>query len=120
MATKLILSLACTVAVTAGAHAQGLTKPWQNTTPLSPEDRVIIQSTVESQIHGKPIGTVVNWTNPAGGHSGTIKLLSKSARQGMPCERIEYRIMEPRSAGQHGRYVFTSCRLPDGSWKLAG
>jgi surface antigen len=116
MAAKFVLSLACSVAFTAAAHAQGLTKPWQNTTALTPEDRAIIQSTAESEIHGKPTGTVVNWTNPASGHSGTVRLLSKSARQGMPCERIEYRIMEPRSA----RYVFTSCRLSDGSWKLAG
>ncbi len=101
------------------AQAQGLTKPWQDTSPLSPQDRAIVQSTVEREIHGKRPGTVVNWTNPDGGHSGTIKLLSKSARQGMPCERIEYRIVEPRSTQQHGRYVFTSCRLPDGSWKLA-
>jgi hypothetical protein len=118
MATKLILGLAYTAAVAATAHAQGLTKPWQDTTPLTPDDRAIIQSTVESQIHGKRAGTLANWSNPAG-HSGTVRLVSKSTRQGMPCERIEYRIAEPQSAGQHGRYVFTSCRLSDGSWKLA-
>jgi hypothetical protein len=37
----------------------------------------------------------------------------------MHCERIEYRIAEPGGAQQHGHYVFTSCQLPDGSWKLA-
>jgi surface antigen len=118
-AGHLVVGLGYTVIVAGVAQAQGLTKAWQDTSPLSPQDRATIQSTVEHDVHGKPPGTVVKWSNPDDGHSGTIKLLSKSVRQGMPCERIEYRITEPRSTQQHGRYVFTSCRLQDGSWKLA-
>jgi surface antigen len=114
-----ILGLAYTLLGVATAEAQGLTQAWTQATPMSPQDRAIIQSTTDSQVHGKPPHTVAKWANPDGGHSGTITLLSKSARQGMPCERIEYRIMEPRSERQHGRYVFTSCKLPDGSWKFA-
>ena len=121
METKLALTLVCAVlATSATAQAQGLTQPWDQITPLTPEDRAIIRSTVESQIHGKTPGTVVSWTNPAkGGHSGTITLQSKLTKQGMACEQIQYQIMEPQSTQQHGRYVFTSCHLPDGSWKLA-
>jgi hypothetical protein len=101
------------------AQAQGLTQPWDEMTPLTEQDRGIIRDTVQGKIHGKPVGTVANWTNPAGGHTGTIKLLSKSVRQQMPCEQIQYLITEPGSARLHGRYVFRSCRLPDGTWKLA-
>jgi surface antigen len=86
--------------------------------PLTAEDRARLSSTVQQQIHGKSPGTVATWSNP-GGHSGTIKLLSKTVRQGMPCEQIEYQTMEPGTAQVHSRYVFTSCRLPDGTWKLA-
>ncbi len=120
MRTKLA-SIAFSSALLAGAagHTQGLTKPWDNMTPLTAQDRAILSTTVQQQIHGKPPGTVANWSNPNGGHSGTITLLSKSARQGMPCERIEYRTLEPGSAQVHSRYVFTSCQLPDGTWKLA-
>lgn len=111
------------ILIAGGARAQGFTRGWDTPTPLTDTDRAIIRSTVERQIHGKPVGTVVNWRNPAGGHSGTITLLGKSTRQGMPCERIRYQLMEPGSAQQrrqqHGLYVFNSCRLPDGSWKLA-
>jgi surface antigen len=113
------LSLACTFVAAITAHGQGLTQPWDEMTPLTPQDRATIGSTVQSQIHGKPPGTTANWTSAAGGHSGTIKLLSKSKLRGMPCERIEYRILEPGGRQQHGRYVFTSCQLPDGNWKLA-
>ena len=101
------------------AQAQGLTLPWDTMTPLTPEDRAMITSTVQQQIHGKRADTVATWRNPASGYSGTITLLSKSKRQGMPCERIEYQTMEPGSAQQHSRYVFTSCQLADGTWKLA-
>jgi outer membrane surface antigen len=101
------------------AQGQGLTLPWDTMTPLTPEDRAMITSTVQHQIHGKRPDTVATWSNPASGHSGTITLLSKSTRQGMPCERIEYQTMEPGSAQQHSRYVFTSCQIADGTWKLA-
>lgn len=105
--------------ICAAAQAQGLTQPWDEMTPLTPQDRAIIGSTVQSQIHGKRPQTTAKWTSPESGHSGTITILSKSTRQGMPCERIEYRIVEPGGRQQHGRYVFTSCQLPDGNWKLA-
>jgi exopolyphosphatase/pppGpp-phosphohydrolase len=108
----------CVLAGTAG-QAQGLTQPWDEITPLTAEDRAMIRSTVETHIHGKSADTVAKWSNPASGHSGTITLLNKLTKQGMACERIQYQIMEPQSSQQHGRYVFTSCQLPDGSWKLA-
>jgi len=114
----LTVSLVSTI-ICAAAQAQGLTQPWDEMTPLTPQDRAIIGSTVQSQIHGKRPHTTAKWTSPESGHSGTITILSKSTRQGMPCERIEYRIVEPGGRQQHGRYVFTSCQLPDGSWKLA-
>jgi hypothetical protein len=101
------------------AQGQGLTLPWDTMTPLTPEDRAMITNTVQQQIHGKRPDTVATWSNPASGHSGTITLLSKSTRQAMPCEQIEYLTMERGSRQVHGRYVFTSCQLPDGSWKLA-
>ena len=119
MKTMLITVGLLSTITCAAAHAQGLTQPWDEMTPLTPQDRAIIRSTVESQIHGKRPQTTATWTSPESGHSGTIKLLTKSTRKGMPCERIEYRIIEPGGRQQHGRYVFTSCQLPDGSWKLA-
>ena len=119
MRTMLVLvGLAAAGLPAAAAHAQGLTQPWTQASPMTSQDRATILSTSDSQIHGKPSGTVAKWSNPDGGHSGTITLLSKSTRKGMPCERIEYRILEPGATRQHGRYVFTSCKVADGSWKF--
>ena len=103
----------------ATAQAQGFTQPWHEMTPLTEQDRGIIRNTVQGEIHGKPAGTVANWANPASGHSGKITLIDNSVYQGMPCERIEYLTIEPGGTAVHGRYVFRSCRLPDGTWKLA-
>jgi|ERR1051326_3648310 hypothetical protein len=68
------LTLACMFAAATTAQSQGLTQPWDEITPLTPQDRATIGSTVQSQIHGKPPGTTANWTSPASGHFGTIKL----------------------------------------------
>ena len=120
MKEKLLLGICLLVGAAVAASAQGLTKAWNEETPLTSQDRAIIFSILDSQVHGKAPGTVANWANPApGGHSGTVTLLAKSSRQGMPCEQIEYRIMEPQSTQAHGRYVLTSCQVADGTWKFA-
>jgi hypothetical protein len=61
------LSLVCMFAAAIMAHGQGLTQPWDEITPLTPQDRATIGSTVQNQIHGKPPGTTANWTNPPAG-----------------------------------------------------
>lgn len=109
----------CAVGAATAGYGQGLTGPWRETTPLTTQDRQVIANTVQTQIHGKPPNTTAAWSNPQSGHSGTITLLNKTTYRGLPCERIAYRIMEPGGRAQHGRYVFTSCLLPDGSWKFA-
>lgn len=114
-----ILSFAFGLIAGAAAYGQALTQPWDEISPLTADDRAMIKSTVQQQIHGQRPDTVARWTNPASGHSGTITLLAKSVRQGMPCERIEYQVTEPSGKQQHGRYVFTSCQVRDGTWKLA-
>jgi surface antigen len=117
--TPVLVGVAGIAFAAAAAQAQGLTQAWTQASPMTPQDRAIILSTADAQIHGRPPGTVAKWSNPDGGHSGTITLLSKSTRKGMPCERIEYKILEPGATRQHGRYVFTSCKISDGSWKFA-
>src|SRR5690242_19631478 len=75
----LLPAVVATLSVAAIAQAQGLLMPWLNDiTPLSDQDRAIIRSTVQQQIHGAPPGTIANWSNPAGGHKGRITLVSKS------------------------------------------
>lgn len=115
-----IVGLACYLVLgAAAAQAQGFALPWDTMTPLTDKDRATIARTVQQQIHDRPPGTVASWSNPESGHSGTITLLNKLTRYGLPCERIEYKTLEPERTQLHSRYVFTSCRLADGTWKLA-
>ncbi|HEV2336525.1 MAG TPA: RT0821/Lpp0805 family surface protein [Stellaceae bacterium] len=101
------------------AAAQWFGPTWDPNIELTSQDRAMMRNTVQREIHGRRLDTVARWTNPASGHSGTITLLSKSVRRAMPCEQIEYRIMSSKPGEQSERYVFHSCRLPDGTWKLA-
>ena len=104
----------------AAAEAQWFGPAWDINIQLTAQDRAIIRDTVQREIHGRRADTVSSWTNPASGHSGTITLLRRFARQGMACEEIEYRIMTAQPMERPERFVFNSCRLPNGSWKLVG
>src|ERR1051325_4541822 len=121
MNTKLLtVGLTCALLVAGAAEAQWIGKAWDTDTELTTQDREIIRSTVQREIHGRRADTVASWANPASGHSGRITLLRKFMRQGNPCEQIEYRILTSQRTERADRYVFNSCRQPDGSWKLAG
>jgi len=101
------------------AQAQWLGFGPESNVPLTREDLDLIKTTLQREIHGKRPDTVATWYNQASGNSGTITLLRKLKRYGMQCEQIAY---EMRSRGPRqlsDRYVFVSCRLPDGTWKLA-
>lgn len=120
MTSKIVmLGLASFLGAAASAQAQWFGPAWDTDTELTAQDREIVRSAVQREVHGKRADTVATWANPASGHSGTITLLRIFQRQTMPCEQIEYRISSSKRTERPERYVFTSCRLPDGSWKLA-
>jgi surface antigen len=101
------------------AEAQLLGSLWETRVTLTRADLDMIQATLAHKIHGKPAGTSASWTDPASGNSGRIKLLQVSDRQGQRCEQIEYRNYPPEKWRPPDHFVLTSCRQPDGSWKLS-
>jgi surface antigen len=103
---------------TASAQAQ-LLPTWESHITLTQQDLDMIRAVVNNEVHGKPVGTRVTWSNPASGNSGYVKLNKKLVKNGQQCEGIGYTV---RSAGppvytEH--YYFTSCLQPDGTWKIA-
>jgi surface antigen len=74
---------------------------------------------VTNQVHGKPVGTVASWSNPASGNSGSVKLVKKLRRKNQQCEDIEYAVRSGGSPAYFEHYHFTSCLQPDGTWKIA-
>ena len=113
-ALPLTLVLACRPAV-----AQFLGPLWETNVTLTRADLDLIRATLANQIHGRPAGTSAAWSDPASGNSGTIALLKISERQGQRCEQIEYRNYPRETWRPADIFVLTSCRQPDGSWKLS-
>jgi surface antigen len=113
-ALPLALLLACRPAA-----AQLMGNLWETNVTLTRADLDLIRATLANQIHGRPAGTSAAWRDPASGNSGKITLLQVSERQGQRCEQIEYRNFPRDSWRPADRFVLTSCRQSDGSWKLA-
>jgi surface antigen len=114
---KLLAPLAGLV-FAAAAQAQ-LLPTWETQITLTQQDLDMIHSAVTDHVHGKPLGTMASWTNPASGNSGFVKLDKRLTRKNQQCEDIEYTIHSGGSPVYTEHYHFTSCLQPDGTWKIA-
>jgi len=102
----------------ASAQAQTFGPAWESNVTLTQEDLDLIHQTVDNQVHGKPVGTTVAWSNPKTGNAGTIKLLKRSNRGSLRCEQIAYTLTTTKKAVEPEHYVFNSCLTAQG-WKIA-
>ena len=114
---KLLLLVIAGLA-SAGAQAQLLGPAFETNITLTQDDLDKMRQTVNQQIHGKPVGTTVSWTNPNSKNSGTIKLLKKFNARNVRCETIGYTLMTTATKVEPEHYEFNSCLQPDGSWKI--
>jgi hypothetical protein len=104
---------------TASAHSQTFGPAWESNITLTQEDFDLLHRAVDTQVHGKPVGTTIAWNNPKTGNTGTIKLLKRFNRGSFHCERIAYTLSTTQKAVEPEHYVFDSCLTAEG-WKLAG
>lgn len=105
--------------LSAPAQAQLLFGPaWESNITLTQEDLDLIHRTVDTQIHGKPVGTAASWSNPNTGNAGTIKLVRKLRKGNLQCEQVAYTLTTTKKAVEPEHYVFNSCLTPEG-WKIA-
>jgi hypothetical protein len=101
------------------APAQLLFGPaWESSITLTQGDLDLIHRTVDTEVHGKPVGTTASWSNPETGNAGTIKLLRKFRKGNLHCEQVAYTLTTTKKAVEPEHYVFTSCLTPAG-WKIA-
>ena len=120
VSTKVKLAVSFAVALAAlPAQAQFMGPGWKTHVALTRADLDMIRATVTGRIHNARPGSTASWSNPASGNSGTVKLLDVFHRQGRRCERIEYHNIPANKARPTERLVMTSCRQPDGTWKLS-
>lgn len=96
-------------------------RTFRTTIKLTGSDIGIVRKIVREDLTGKPNGTTVAWSNPETQNSGTVTLLNRFNSEGRDCRRVRYLInpgpQQPPSVIA-ATYVLTSCRLPDGTWKL--
>ena len=105
--------------LSASAQAQLLLGPaWESNIRLTQGDLDLIHRTVDSQIHGKPVGTTASWSNPDTGNAGTIKLLRKFRKGNLQCEQVAYTLTTTKMAVEPEHYVFNSCLTLEG-WRIA-
>jgi surface antigen len=106
--------------VAAPAEAQLMACPtWETRITLTQQDLDMIHNAVDNQVHGKPAGARVTWSNPDSGNSGVIKLLGKFILNRPHCEEIRYEVWSQGPPVYTEHYHFTSCLQPDSTWKIA-
>ena len=115
---KMLIPFAAGLMLAGAAQAQ-LLPTWETHIMLTQQDLDMIHNAVTGQIHGKPVGTIASWSNPASQNSGSIRLAEKLVRKGQQCEEIEYAVRSDGPSAYTEHYHFTSCLQPDGTWKIA-
>jgi hypothetical protein len=70
--------------LSAPGQAQPLLPAWETDISLTQDDLDLIHRTVDTQIHGKPVGTGAYWINPNTGNAGTIKLFAQVQERKSP------------------------------------
>jgi surface antigen len=96
-------------------------RTFRTTIKLTASDLTIIRKIVREDLTGRPNGTTLPWSNPESQNSGTVTLLDRFDSQGRDCRRVRYLVKpgpKQPSAVIPATYVLTTCRLPDGTWRL--
>jgi surface antigen len=114
---KALVPLLAGSILAASAQAQ-LLPTWETHITLTQQDLDIIRGAVTDQVHGKSVGTIASWHNPASGNSGSIKLVKKLTRKNQQCEDVEYVVRSGGTPVYTEHYHFISCLQPDGTWKI--
>lgn len=99
----------------AEAHSQMI--GWDIAMPgLDRTDIEMMQQVARVEMDGKSPGTVLDWSNPASGASGTVTLLRRGTLNGMECRDLRHAFTVPTQAPWE--LDSRICRQEDGSWKI--
>jgi hypothetical protein len=118
LSVKTLIPFVAGLMIAGVAQAQ-LLPTWETHITLTQQDLDMVRGAVTNQVHGKPVGIIATWSNPASGNSGSIKLVKKLTRKNQQCEDIEYTVRSSGTPVYTEHYHFISCLQPDGTWKIA-
>jgi surface antigen len=114
---KALLPFVAGISIAGVAQAQ-LLPTWETQITLTQQDLDMMHGAVTNKVPGKPVGTTANWSNPASGNSGSVKLVKKPPRKNQQCEEIAYTVRSGGTPVYTGHYHFISCLQLDGTWKI--
>jgi|SRR5271165_1032757 len=100
------------------AQAQYLGLGLETNIELTRHDLDLIRQTVDTQVHGKPVGAKAHWSNSDSGNYGKIELIKKFTQGGQACETITYTVATKRLPVRPEHYMLNSCLQPDGHWRI--
>lgn len=103
----------CLLAGDVGAQIVG----WDIAMPgLDQTDIEMIQQVARVEMDGKSAGTVLDWSNPQTGASGTVTLVRRGTLRGQECRDLRHHFVVPNQAPWD--LESRICRQDDGSWKI--
>jgi hypothetical protein len=83
----------------------------------APEDLPVVREASAPLFDATAAGTTREWSNPATGNSGTIKLRRIFALNGMPCRTFDYTTWTGHHTSET-RVVIDWCKVANNGWKL--
>lgn len=82
---------------------------------LTKRDIDLAKSTAREEMEGKAPGTVLSWTNPKSGNTGTVRLVRNFTRGTNNCRQVVHVFNIKDKENQ--RWEFVVCQMKNGSWK---
>ena len=110
-----ILALSCLLPGVSAAGAW----TWMEQSPVShftPEDKQIMRTTARDALDNAKDGTKIGWENPETGHSGSVKPINTTERDGLTCRKTRF---FNSAEGLTAIQIHRLCRQKDGTWKIA-
>ncbi|MGF1624272.1 MAG: RT0821/Lpp0805 family surface protein [Alphaproteobacteria bacterium] len=83
---------------------------------LTAEDIALAQATARERMDDQPVGTVLEWENPATRAAGSVELIRLYEREGMACREVMH-IVHSETEGRN-EFLSRICLAPDGTWKF--
>jgi len=83
---------------------------------FSKEDLSMMQETARKALSEAPDGTLVEWSNPKTGSSGTIRPLDTFQQKGLKCRRTE---VTNKYKTLLGGTTLVACEVKKGEWKYS-
>jgi surface antigen len=81
---------------------------------FSKEDLSMMQATATKALNEAPDGTLVEWSNPKTGSSGTVKPLDTFQQKGVKCRHAEF---TNKYKTLLGGTTLVACEVKKGEWK---